>query len=40
MEKKIRDAKFVLFVCTETYLRRVMKEETPGRGSASSGSPK
>jgi tetratricopeptide (TPR) repeat protein len=32
MEKQIRDAKFVLLVCTETYLRRVMKEEAPGKG--------
>jgi tetratricopeptide (TPR) repeat protein len=32
MEKQIRDAKFVLLVCTETYLLRVMKEEMPGKG--------
>lgn len=32
MEKQIRDAKFVLLVCTETYRRRVMKEERAGRG--------
>lgn len=31
MEKQIRDAKFVLLVCTETYLRRVMKEDA-GKG--------
>ena len=31
MEKRIRDAKFVLLVCTETYLRRVMKEDA-GKG--------
>jgi len=31
MEKRIRDAKFVLLVCTETYHRRVMKEDT-GKG--------
>ena len=31
MEKEIRDSQFVLVVCTETYLRRVMKEET-GKG--------
>ena len=30
-EKRIRDAKFVLLVCTETYLRRVMKEDA-GKG--------
>lgn len=32
MEKQIRDAEFVLMVCTETYHRRVMKEEVPGKG--------
>ena len=32
MEKQIRDAKFVLLVCTETFLRRVMKEEMLGKG--------
>lgn len=32
MEKQIRDAEFVLLVCTETYLRRVMKEEPRGKG--------
>ena len=32
MEKQIRDAQFVLLICTETYLRRVMKEENPGKG--------
>lgn len=32
MEKQIRDAEFVLMVCTETYHRRVMKEEEPGKG--------
>ncbi|HEX8070666.1 MAG TPA: SEFIR domain-containing protein [Pyrinomonadaceae bacterium] len=32
MEKQIAAARFVLLVCTETYLRRVMKEETPGKG--------
>ena len=31
-EKQIRDADFVLLVCTETYRRRVTKEEVPGRG--------
>lgn len=32
MEKEIRDSQFVLLVCTETYLRRVMKEEEKGKG--------
>jgi hypothetical protein len=32
MEKQIRDADFVLVVCTETYSRRVMKEEPAGKG--------
>lgn len=32
MQKLIRDAKFVLVVCTETYQRRVMKEEAQGKG--------
>lgn len=32
MEKQIRDSQFVLLVCTETYLRRVMKEEEKGKG--------
>ena len=31
MEKEIRDSQFVLLVCTETYLKRVMKEDD-GRG--------
>ncbi|HEX7999413.1 MAG TPA: SEFIR domain-containing protein [Pyrinomonadaceae bacterium] len=31
MEKQIRDAQFVLLVCTETYYRRVMKEDA-GKG--------
>jgi tetratricopeptide (TPR) repeat protein len=31
MEKQIRDAQFVLLVCTETYHRRVMKEDA-GKG--------
>jgi hypothetical protein len=30
MEKEIRDSKFVLLVCTETYLKRVMKEDAGG----------
>jgi hypothetical protein len=32
MDKQIRDAKFVLMVCTETYYKRVMGEEKPGSG--------
>ena len=32
MDKQIRDADFVLMVCTETYYRRVMGEEEPGKG--------
>jgi tetratricopeptide (TPR) repeat protein len=32
MEKQIRDARFVLLICTETYYRRVMKEEAAGKG--------
>jgi len=31
MEKQIRDSQFVILVCTETYLKRVMKEDE-GRG--------
>ena len=31
-EAEIRDADFVLMVCTETYLRRVNGEEEPGKG--------
>lgn len=32
MDKQIRDADFVLMICTETYYRRVMGEEKPGAG--------
>jgi hypothetical protein len=32
MEKQIRESDFVLMVCTETYYRRVLGEEDPGRG--------
>src|SRR5512135_3911605 len=32
MDRNIRDADFVLLVCTATYLRRVMSEEEPGLG--------
>ena len=31
-EKQIREADFVLMVCTETFCRRLMGEETPGKG--------
>ena len=32
MDRKIRDAGFVLMICTATYLRRVMGEEEAGQG--------
>lgn len=32
MDRQIRDATFVLMVCTETYYQRVMREEKPGIG--------
>lgn len=32
MEKQISNASFVLLICTETYLRRVKKEEAQGKG--------
>jgi len=32
MEEQIRNADFVLLVCTETYLRRVEGREEPGKG--------
>lgn len=32
MDKRIRDANFVLIVCTETYYQRAMGDEQPGRG--------
>jgi tetratricopeptide (TPR) repeat protein len=32
MDRQIRKADFVLMVCTETYYRRVMGEEQPGKG--------
>jgi hypothetical protein len=32
MEKQIGESDFVLMVCTETYYRRVLGEEEPGRG--------
>ena len=32
MDRNIDEAQFVLMVCTETYRRRVMDEEEPGKG--------
>lgn len=32
MDKKIRDASYVLMICTEAYYKRVMGEEEPGKG--------
>ena len=32
MDNKIRDAKYVLLICTEAYYRRVMGEEVEGAG--------
>lgn len=32
MERQIEQAEFVLMICTETYLRRVKREERPGAG--------
>ena len=32
MDKQIRNAEFVLMVCTQTYYRRVMGEEQPNKG--------
>lgn len=32
MDKKIRDASYVLMICTETYYKRVMGDEEPGKG--------
>lgn len=32
MEEQIREADFVLMVCTPTYLRRVEQREEPGKG--------
>jgi hypothetical protein len=37
MERQIRDSNFVLMVCTETYLKRVLGEEQPGKGLGSAG---
>jgi len=32
MEERIAESQFVLMICTETYLRRVLKKEQPGQG--------
>lgn len=32
MDRKIRDAKYVLMICTEVYYKRVMGDEKPGAG--------
>ncbi len=32
MEKQIRDADYVLLICTKPYYKRVMNEEEPGKG--------
>lgn len=32
MDRKIRDCRYVLMICTETYYKRVMGEETPDIG--------
>lgn len=32
MDREIRDADYVLMLCTATYYRRVMGEEQPGHG--------
>jgi hypothetical protein len=32
MDKKIRDSKYVVLICTEPYFRRVMGEEQEGKG--------
>lgn len=32
MDRKIRESKFVIMVCTETYRKRVMGDEIPGHG--------
>lgn len=32
MEKQIRDADYVLMICTKPYYKRVMNEEEPGKG--------
>src|SRR5438309_233875 len=32
MERQIRESRFILMVCTETYYRRVIGQEKPGIG--------
>jgi tetratricopeptide (TPR) repeat protein len=32
MERQIRDSNFVLMICTETYYKRVVGQEQPGKG--------
>ena len=32
MDRKIRESKYVVMLCTEPYFRRVMGEEVPGKG--------
>jgi len=32
MERQIRNASFIFLICTETYNRRVLGEEEPGKG--------
>jgi hypothetical protein len=32
MDRKIRDAKYVILICTESYFKRVMGEEEEGKG--------
>src|SRR5438132_13608467 len=32
MDKKIRDPRLILMICTETYCKRVMGEESPDKG--------
>jgi len=36
-DNQISDAEFVLMICTETYYRRVMGKEEPGKVSESVG---
>ncbi|MGZ3432839.1 MAG: SEFIR domain-containing protein, partial [Isosphaeraceae bacterium] len=33
MEGNLNAAKFVLMICTDTYLRRVLDQEEPGKGT-------
>ena len=32
MDRQLKKAEYVIIICTETYLNRVMGEETPGKG--------